>query len=107
MYVCVYVCSYIVNSEGAKSAGKCKAGVVAECRHAFGVLFPLRPSLRKELGEQLLSTGLVGAAMGVFEEEELWDSLIICYRLLQKLPQAQELVQARLQVIMLIQFKTI
>ncbi|KAL3155216.1 hypothetical protein ABBQ32_013155 [Trebouxia sp. C0010 RCD-2024] len=67
-------------------------------RHAFGVLFPLRPSLRKELGEQLLSTGLVGAAMGVFEEEELWDSLIICYRLLQKLPQAQELVQARLQV---------
>lgn len=50
------------------------------------------------MGEQLLSTGLVGAAMGVFQEEELWDSLIICYRLLQKLPQAQELVQARLQV---------
>ena len=69
-----------------------------QCRHAFGVLFPLRASLRKELGEQLLSTGLVGAAMGVFEEEELWDSLIICYRLLQKLPQAQELVHARLQV---------
>ena len=36
--------------------------------------------------------------MGLFEEEELWDSLIICYRLLQKLPQAQQLVQARLQV---------
>lgn len=68
------------------------------CRHAFGVLFPLRAALRKELGEQLLSTGLVGAAMGLFEEEELWDSLIICYRLLQKLPQAQQLVQARLQV---------
>jgi len=68
------------------------------CRHAFGVLFPLRAALRKELGEQLLSTGLVGAAIGLFEEEELWDSLIICYRLLQKLPQAQQLVQARLQV---------
>ncbi len=68
------------------------------CRHAFGVLCPLRAALRKELGEQLLSTGLVGAAMGLFEEEELWDSLIICYRLLQKLPQAQQLVQARLQV---------
>ena len=51
------------------------------------------------MGEQLLSAGLVGAAMGVFQEEELWDSLIICYRLLQKLPQAQELVQARLQVL--------
>jgi len=58
----------------------------------------LRPALRKELGEQLLNTGLVGAAIGLFEEEELWDSLIICYRLLQKLPQAQQLVQARLQV---------
>ena len=80
-----------------KAFDGCPAGVV-KCRHAFGVLFPLRASLRKELGEQLLSTGLVGAAMGVFEEEELWDSLIICYRLLQKLPQAQQLVQTRLQV---------
>ena len=68
------------------------------CRYAFSVSFPLRPALRRELGEQLVSTGLVGAAMGLFEEEQLWDSLIICYRLLQKLPQAQQLVQARLQV---------
>lgn len=68
------------------------------CRYAFTVAFPLRPALRRELGEQLVSTGLVGAAMGLFEEEQLWDSLIICYRLLQKLPQAQHLIQARLQV---------
>lgn len=53
--------------------------------------------MRRELGEQLVSTGLVGAAMSIFEEEQLWDSLIICYRLLQKLPQAQQLVQARLK----------
>ncbi len=93
------------------------------CRHAFGVLCPLRAALRKELGEQLLSTGLVGAAMGLFEEEELPQAqqlvqarlqvcylyvtvfylyitclLPVCYALLQKLPHAQQLVQASLQV---------
>ena len=82
----------------AEGADQPRPPVTARLRHTFGVLFPLRPALRKELGEQLLSTGLVGAAMGLFEEEELWDSLIICFRLLQKLPQAQQLVQARLQV---------
>ncbi len=67
-------------------------------RHAFGARFPLGPALRRELGEQLVAAGLVGAAMGLFEELELWDALLLCYRLLGKAPQAQELAQARLQV---------
>lgn len=29
-----------------------------------------------------------GGAMALFEELELWDNLIACYRLLQKKPQA-------------------
>ena len=67
-------------------------------RHAFSVRFPLGPALRKELGEQLIAAGLVGAAMTLFEELELWDALILCYRLLQKNVQAEELVHRRLEV---------
>jgi hypothetical protein len=62
------------------------------------VRFPLGPALRKELGEQLIAAGLVGAAMTLFEELELWDALILCYRLLQKNLQAEELVHRRLEV---------
>ncbi len=60
--------------------------------------FPLGLVLRKELGEQLVAAGLVGAAMTLFEELELWDALILCYRLLQKNVQAEELVHRRLEV---------
>ena len=56
------------------------------------------PVLRKELGEQLVAAGLVGAAMTLFEELELWDALILCYRLLEKNVQAEELVHRRLEV---------
>lgn len=68
------------------------------CRHAFSVRIPMGPVLRKELGEQLVAAGLVGAAMTLFEELELWDALILCYRLLQKNVQAEELVLRRLEV---------
>lgn len=54
--------------------------------------------MQKEFGEQLVACGLVGAAMEIFEEMELWDNLLICYRLLEKIPQALALVQKRLEV---------
>jgi hypothetical protein len=39
-----------------------------------------------------------GAALKIFEALEMWDQLIVCYRLLDKKQVAQELVLARLQV---------
>jgi hypothetical protein len=39
-----------------------------------------------------------GAALKIFEGLEMWDQLIVCYRLLDKKQVAQELVMARLQV---------
>eukprot|EP00891_Asterochloris_glomerata_P006782 jgi/Astpho2/6782/Aster-07226 len=79
----------------------CKAhrpATVLFCRWAFSANFPIGAVLRKELGEQLLAVGLVGAAMSLFEPLELWDALILCYRMLQKVPQAKALVLTRLQV---------
>lgn len=39
-----------------------------------------------------------GGALKIFETLEMWDQLIVCYRLLDKNQVAQELVLARLQV---------
>ncbi|GBG74831.1 hypothetical protein CBR_g19343 [Chara braunii] len=51
-----------------------------------------------ELGEQMVSSGLIGSALRIFEEMELWDSLINCYRLLGKTAQGTALVTERLKV---------
>lgn len=34
----------------------------------------------REYGELLVSCGLIGEAVQIFEELELWDNLIFCYR---------------------------
>lgn len=59
--------------------------------------FPLRISLRKELGEAFVALGLVGAALPLFESLELWDNLIVCYRLLDKKIAAEQLIMRRLE----------
>jgi len=70
----------------------------ARMRCAFAVWFPLRVSLRKELGEAFVALGLVGAALPLFENLELWDNLIVCYRLLDKKVAAEQLIKRRLDV---------
>lgn len=67
-------------------------------RHAYSVWFPLLPQLRKEQAEFYISLGFVGAALKVFEELEMWEPLILCYRLLDKKEQAEEVVRQRLGV---------
>jgi tetratricopeptide (TPR) repeat protein len=67
-------------------------------RYAFTIKCPPRASLWKELGEAFVACGLIGAAIKLFEEAELWDSLIVCYQLLQKNEIAEQLVRTRLEV---------
>ncbi|XP_022745574.1 tetratricopeptide repeat protein 27 homolog isoform X2 [Durio zibethinus] len=54
------------------------------------------PTIRKEYGELLVSCGLIGEAIKIFEDIELWDNLIECYRLLGKKAAAVELIKTRL-----------
>ncbi|KAG6487869.1 tetratricopeptide repeat protein 27 homolog isoform X1 [Zingiber officinale] len=62
----------------------------------FGVLVPTIPALRKEYGEMMISCGLTGEALKIFEDLELWDNLIYCYQLLGKKTAAVDLIKARL-----------
>jgi len=64
----------------------------------FGVHMPTLPALRKEYGELLISCGIVGEALEIFKDLELWDNLIYCYRLLGKVSDAVSLINARLSV---------
>ncbi|KAE9608627.1 putative 43kDa postsynaptic protein [Lupinus albus] len=61
-----------------------------------GVYMPSIPALRKEYGELLVRCGLIGEALKVFEDLELWDNLIHCYCLLEKKATAVELIRKRL-----------
>ncbi|KAL2459841.1 Protein prenylyltransferase superfamily protein [Forsythia ovata] len=62
----------------------------------FGVNIPTIPSSRKEFGDLLVSCGLIGEAVKVYEDLELWDNLIYCFQLLDKKVAAIELIKKRL-----------
>jgi tetratricopeptide (TPR) repeat protein len=70
--------------------------VAARACFAWAAWLPPVPALRRELGEQLLSAGLVGAAMAMFEALELWDALIVCLQLAGKRAEAGALIRERL-----------
>ncbi|XVF70707.1 hypothetical protein PTKIN_Ptkin11bG0184200 [Pterospermum kingtungense] len=62
----------------------------------FAVYIPTIPALRKQYGDILVSCGLVGEALKIFEDLELWDNLIYCYCKLEKKAAAVELINMRL-----------
>ncbi|QHN98153.1 hypothetical protein HN51_045906 [Arachis hypogaea] len=63
---------------------------------SYDVYMPSISALRKEYGELLVRCGLIGEAVKVFEDLELWDNLIYCYSLLEKKATAVELIKKRL-----------
>lgn len=91
----------LLRLEGLDQGLELEGGVpaAARMRAAFTVHFPLSVSLRRELGESLVALGLVGAALPLFESLELWDNLIVCYQLLDKKVQAEQLVRRRLEAV--------
>ncbi|XP_010420439.1 PREDICTED: tetratricopeptide repeat protein 27 homolog isoform X2 [Camelina sativa] len=75
---------------------KSDPGVSNRIALCYAVHLPTIPALRKEYGELLVSCGLVGEAITIFESLELWDNLIQCYCLLGKKSAAVDLINARL-----------
>ncbi|KAF3455579.1 hypothetical protein FNV43_RR00212 [Rhamnella rubrinervis] len=71
-------------------------GVAHRIPFCYVVYLPTIPSLRKEYGELLVRCGLLGDAVEIYEDLELWDNLILCYRLMEKKGAAVELIKVRL-----------
>ena len=68
----------------------------ARARFAHTAWFPPSSKLRKELGDCLIALGMVGPALELFEEIELWDALVVCLGLLGKKQAAADVVRRRL-----------
>ena len=68
---------------------------IAPC--GFSIALPSLVHLQQELGEMYLGMGIVGEAMKIFERLELWEPLIVTYRMLGKLHVAQHLIEDRLK----------
>eukprot|EP00873_Tetraselmis_striata_P037853 jgi/Tetstr1/458117/TSEL_004285.t2 len=58
---------------------------------------PCLPGIRHELAKKMISIGLVGEAMRLLEELELWDSMIVCYQTMDKKLQALEVIKHQLE----------
>jgi hypothetical protein len=56
------------------------AAAAARLRYGLSVWFPSWAALQKELGEEMVRNGMVGAALEIFEKLELWDNLIFCLK---------------------------
>ena len=88
----------LVMEDLVKSLEAPAPSAAARIRYAYSAWFPPGAMLRKELGEHLVSLGMVGAALELFEEIELWDSLIVCLTLLGKKQAAADTIRRRLEV---------
>ncbi|KAH9707023.1 TPR REGION domain-containing protein [Citrus sinensis] len=53
-------------------------GVTQRIPFCYVIYVPTIPALRKEFAELLVSCGLIGEAIKIFEDLELWDNLIYC-----------------------------
>lgn len=80
-----------------QGANQSSPGAVNRIPYSFCVYVPTIPEMRKEFGELLVGCGLIGEALNIFEDLELWDNLIHCYSLLEKKAAAVELIEARLR----------
>ncbi|KAL1561352.1 tetratricopeptide repeat protein 27 [Salvia divinorum] len=69
------------------------SGVAERLYYCFGMNMPPIPALRKEYGDLLVSCGLIGEALKIYEDLELWDNLIYCYQLMDKKAAAVELIK--------------
>ncbi|KAH9771561.1 TPR REGION domain-containing protein [Citrus sinensis] len=72
------------------------SGVTQSIPFCYVIYVPTIPALRKEYAKLLVCCGLIGEAIKIFEDLELWDNLIYCNCLLGKKAAPVELIKARL-----------
>eukprot|EP00741_Cyanophora_paradoxa_P000886 tig00000448_g856.t1 len=73
-------------------------GAAERAVHVFHLPFPSTWSLKKELGEGFMSIGCCASALELFQQLEMWEEAVDCYRVMQKRSKAEELIRERLEV---------
>eukprot|EP01116_Phalansterium_solitarium_P024129 TRINITY_DN8746_c0_g1_i1.p1 TRINITY_DN8746_c0_g1~~TRINITY_DN8746_c0_g1_i1.p1 ORF type:complete len:798 (+),score=187.39 TRINITY_DN8746_c0_g1_i1:56-2449(+) len=70
--------------------------VAERMRYLLALPFPPRWLLKREVGETFLGLGAASSALQVFEELQLWEDVIDCYRALEQTKKAEEIVRREL-----------
>lgn len=65
--------------------------------YVFSIRMPTMHHLRKLLAEHHISFGIVSTAITIYEEMEMWDELVLCYRLIDKKAIADTIVCRQLE----------
>jgi len=79
-----------------KSVEEDSAPAQDRIRHLHGIVYPPRWDMLRDLAERYAKLGIVTSAAELFEEIELWDDVVECYRIAGKSNKAEEVVRARL-----------
>ncbi|CAI5740216.1 unnamed protein product [Hyaloperonospora brassicae] len=64
----------------------------------YSLAFPPRYALKRDLAERYFKLGVLGSAVEICEELEMWDDVVKCYQILDKPMRAEKLVRERLLV---------
>ena len=67
-------------------------------RHIHYIVYPPRWQSLRDLAERYAKMGIVTSAAEIFEEIELWDEVVDCYRRAGKENKAEEVVRKRLTI---------
>ncbi len=79
-----------------KSVEEDSASAQERLRNIHGIVYPPRWDMLQDLAERYAKIGIVTSAAELFEELELWDEVVECYRLAGKENKAEEVVRKRL-----------
>ncbi|TMW56568.1 hypothetical protein Poli38472_006578 [Pythium oligandrum] len=60
--------------------------------------FPPRYALKRDLSERYLALGVIGSALEICLELEIWDDVVKCYQILEQSTKAEKIVRERLAV---------
>ncbi len=66
-------------------------------RNIHYIVYPPRWGVLRDLAERYAKIGIVTSAAEIFEEIELWDEVVECYRRAGKMKKAEEVVRKRLE----------
>lgn len=66
-------------------------------RNIHYIVYPPRWGVLRDLAERYAKIGIVTSAAEIFEEIELWDDVVECYRRAGKMKKAEEVVRKRLE----------
>ena len=79
-----------------KSVEEDSAPAQDRLKNLHGIVYPPRWDMMRDLAERYAKLGVVTSAAEIFEELELWDEVVECYKIAGKESKAEEVVRKRL-----------